>query len=211
MRQQKSVPLTGAVAVGAIFMAVVCVATAALLIAARHAPEATAQPLEIGAVPPSANTIPDNTVPANKAQASKVPAVKPQAQKSAPATKPAPPATAATPSALPAKALVADTTAARPVAARPGVPQPELVAITGCLERNDADFRLKNTEGVDVPKARSWKSGFLKKRSAPIDLVDATRGLELMNHIGQRVRLTGMLADREMRVRSLERVSMSCN
>ena len=40
------------------------------------------------------------------------------------------------------------------------------VTLTGCLERDDETFRLKNTTGDDAPKARSWRSGFLRKRAA---------------------------------------------
>jgi hypothetical protein len=84
------------------------------------------------------------------------------------------------------------------------------VTITGCLERADATFRLKDTTGADAPKGRSWKSGFLKKSSASVDLVDPPNGLKLPAYVGQRVAVTGTLVDREMRVRSLKRVATSC-
>jgi hypothetical protein len=85
------------------------------------------------------------------------------------------------------------------------------VTITGCLEKSDQTFRLKDTSGTDVPKARSWKSGFLKKGSASIDVVDAANKVKLPSHVGQRVSVTGTLVDREMQVRSLQRVSASCS
>ena len=84
------------------------------------------------------------------------------------------------------------------------------VTITGCLEREDDLFRLKDTTGVDAPKSRSWRSGFLKKRPASIDVIDAANRLKLTGHVGQRVSLTGMLVDREMRVDSLRRIAASC-
>jgi hypothetical protein len=84
------------------------------------------------------------------------------------------------------------------------------VTITGCLERADETFRLKDTAGVDAPKSRSWKSGFLKKGSASIEVVDAANRLRLPDHVGRRVSVTGTLVDREMRVRSLQRVAASC-
>ena len=40
-----------------------------------------------------------------------------------------------------------------------------LVTVTGCLERSDEAFRLKDTSGADAPRTRSWKTGFLNKRS----------------------------------------------
>ena len=85
------------------------------------------------------------------------------------------------------------------------------VTITGCLEQDDETFRLKNTTGDQAPKARSWKSGFLKKNPASIEVVDASNKAQLPSHVGQRVVVTGMLVDREMQVRSLRRVATSCN
>ncbi len=85
------------------------------------------------------------------------------------------------------------------------------VTITGCLERNDDKFRLKDTIGDEAPKARSWKSGFFKKSSASVDLVDASNRAKLGTHVGQRVSVTGTLVDREMQVRSVQRVALSCS
>ena len=33
------------------------------------------------------------------------------------------------------------------------------VTVTGCLEKSDEGYRLKDTSGVAAPKSRSWKSG----------------------------------------------------
>ena len=85
------------------------------------------------------------------------------------------------------------------------------VTITGCLERDDKTFRLKDALGEDAPKSRSWKSGFLKKSPASIEVVDASHSLKLPNHVGQRVSVTGVIVDREIQVRSLHRVAASCN
>jgi hypothetical protein len=85
------------------------------------------------------------------------------------------------------------------------------VTITGCLERDDESFRLKDTEGDDAPRARSWKSGFLKKGRPPVQVVDAANRLGLSTHVGERVTVTGTLIDRELRIRSLHRVSSSCS
>jgi hypothetical protein len=97
-----------------------------------------------------------------------------------------------------------------PAAKAPAAPQAP-VTVTGCLERDADTFRLKNTTGADLPKARSWKSGFLKKGSATIQVVDAPNSVKLPDHVGQRVTVTGMLVDRSMKVRSLRRVAESCN
>jgi hypothetical protein len=89
-------------------------------------------------------------------------------------------------------------------------PRPAPVTIVGCLERDDERFKLKDTTGEDAPKARSWKSGFLHKSSASVVVTDPSNHAKLPSHVGQRVSVTGMLVDREMQVRSLQRVSASC-
>ncbi len=83
--------------------------------------------------------------------------------------------------------------------------------VTGCLElRDDGMFQLKDTEGEHAPKARSWKSGFVKKGSAKIDVFDAGNRLKLGMHVGNRVSISGKLTDRELRARSLESTSEAC-
>jgi hypothetical protein len=83
------------------------------------------------------------------------------------------------------------------------------VTITGCLERSDNAFRLTDAAGASAPTTRNWKSAFLKKRSAPIGIVAAAQ-LNLKSHVGQRVKVTGTLVDREMHVGSLQRMASSC-
>lgn len=85
------------------------------------------------------------------------------------------------------------------------------VTLTGCLERDAESFRLKDTAGENAPKARSWKSGFLKKGPAPVAIVDPAKALRLPSHVGERVSVTGTMVDREMRVRTLRRVAPSCS
>ena len=102
------------------------------------------------------------------------------------------------------------TTAATPVSTNGEQDEWEAATITGCLEVNDdGTFWLRDTSGADAPKTRSWKSGFLKKRSSSIELVDGVTTRRLAPHIGQRVETTGLLLDREMRVKSL-RILGSC-
>jgi len=84
------------------------------------------------------------------------------------------------------------------------------VTITGCLANDEETFWLKDTSGSDAPKSRNWRSGFLRKRAATVELLDATHALKLPNYVGQRVAATGMLVNREMRAQSLQRVAASC-
>jgi hypothetical protein len=122
------------------------------------------------------------------------------------------------------RAMAADSESSAPKA-NPTTPSPAVVestsnvaghtassvTITGCVANDEETFWLKDTSGADAPKARNWKSGFLKKRPAPIALLDATHALKLPNYVGQRVAATGMLVNREMRAHSLQRVGSSCS
>jgi hypothetical protein len=105
---------------------------------------------------------------------------------------------AVTAASTPAKAAETSSVIAKPV------------SITGCLLRDGDGFVLKDTEGTDAPKSRSWKSGFFRKKSAKIDLVDAGNAAGLGTHVGKRVSVTGPLADREMRVQSVRRIGATC-
>jgi hypothetical protein len=96
----------------------------------------------------------------------------------------------------------------------PGAPKtaselPDAVSLEGCLEQSGETFRLKDTAGEDAPKSRSWKSGFLKKGSKPVEVVDWNNRLK--SHVGERVSVSGMFVDGEMHVRSLRRVAATCN
>lgn len=82
--------------------------------------------------------------------------------------------------------------------------------IVGCLAFDDGAFRLKDASGADAPKSRSWKSGFLRKRSSTIDVVDASQSLALEAHVGQRVEVAGTLLEREIQAQALQRLPESC-
>lgn len=99
-----------------------------------------------------------------------------------------------------------------PAAASTGSVAPSPVTITGCLEvSTDEDaFRLTDAEGVDAPKSRSWRTGFLRKRSAHIALVAPPDRLVLKTNIGKRVAATGLLTGRELTVNSLRVVGPYC-
>jgi hypothetical protein len=100
------------------------------------------------------------------------------------------------------------TLAARPVAADVNDDEPSVgtMTITGCLERDDNTFRLKDT---DAPKSRNWKSGFLKK-GAKFQVVDASNRFGLRSHVGHRVSVTGVVNDRTINARSFRMVKSSC-
>ena len=91
--------------------------------------------------------------------------------------------------------------------------EPAPVTITGCLEVsvNADEFRLTDTQGFDAPKSRSWKSGFIKKHSAPVMLVDLADSHAAQAQVGKRVAATGHLASNALSVSSLRVVSPSCD
>jgi len=136
----------------------------------------------------------------------KVPAARPQAKVTVTAS-----AVSVMPVTRPVETAAAPKTSTVESASRAVAVDPASVTITGCLERSDTTFRLTETTGTDAPKSRSWKRGFLKKGMTPVEVVDAANRLNLPNHVGQRVSVTGLLVDREMTLRSLQRVSASCD
>ena len=110
--------------------------------------------------------------------------------------------------ATPAATAPATTSASAPAATgTTGSAKP--ITVTGCLERTDDGYRLKETSGDDAPKARSWKSGFLKKSAATLDVVDPSRTLQLGTHVGRRVSVTGTVVDRDLAAKSVRRLG-SC-
>lgn len=121
-------------------------------------------------------------------------------------------ATATAPSPAPVKKAAKSATTAAPDAEADSATGrvSGAVEITGCVQRADSRFVLKDTEGSAAPRSRSWKSGFVKKSPASLELSDAHSAVRLADHVGQRVSVTGTLIDRQMMVQSLRRVSPSC-
>jgi hypothetical protein len=170
----------GSLGTGAVVVAVISVVAVAMLLASHGTSETS-----------------DAAVVATDAQAEMATPVKNVAATSGPARR----ATADAPAETPEPDASADTTTAKR----------SPITIAGCLERADAAaFRLTDTAGADAPKSRSWKSGWMRKGSAAVQLTDPTHGMRLANHVGQRVSVTGMLNERQMEVWSLRRVSATC-
>jgi hypothetical protein len=90
---------------------------------------------------------------------------------------------------------------------------PTPVTISGCLEMSiDRErFRLADTEGANVPKARTWRSGFLKKEATPVDLLEVADPATVRKYVGQRVTATGVVENREMRLQSLRASGNGCD
>ena len=191
----------GSLAKGTIGLLLVCVAAAAMLLAARRPVQSVDKNML-----PAAKGVAMATQ--QKATVAKAPVVTNQTnQKKAKAS----PATTANATVVAAQPVTPEMAMEKESNVITGVmPEATTATIAGCLERDGDAFLLKDSEGADAPKARSWKSGFLKKGSARINVFDASNRLNLNSHVGERVSISGMLADRDMQARSLRRVAKTC-
>ena len=149
------------------------------------------------------------TVQINTSAQSKTPAKAPA--KAAPA-KPAP-AKAAPAKAAPAKATAAKAAPAK-VAAAPVVAvvpvDPNTVTMIGCLESDGSNYRLADVQGNLAPKGRSWKTGFVTKKTKNIDLVGVPASLKLQDHVGRKVSVSGLRDDEtHLKARSIRQLG-SC-
>jgi len=195
-----------------IVLGVICVMTAAALIAARQ-PSHRADIANVDAQP-EANAPPDKVAMAARLETKKAVVSRAPATTAAAKTYTADGSMGNAPAVESVKTMtVASASKAPPVEStvKADVQNSAPVTITGCLDLDEETFRLKDTSGADAPKSRSWRSGFLKNRQSPIELVDATNTLTLPDYVGQRVAATGRLMNREMQVHSLHRVAASCS
>lgn len=159
--------------------------------------------------------------PRANASSKKMPAPRPERKRSAESTRSVAPLAAATPAADTTSAEIAapkpsgsDVIARSDAAAVPtGTAGSSPITITGCLEVSvDHDeFRLTDTDGADAPKSRSWRSGFLKKRSEAVALLEPPSRLALETHVGRRVTATGLLSGHDMKVSALRAIGPPCN
>ena len=134
---------------------------------------------------------------------------RPAARKPAAPANARPAASAATTSPVPVKSDMTTVVSAPAPRQQEDAPL-DVVTISGCLEQDDERFRLKDTSGDDAPKGRSWKSGFMRRSSSTIDVIDQANRHHLPTYVGQRVSVTGTLVEREMQVRSVRIVAISC-
>ena len=130
------------------------------------------------------------------------PAAAPKAMTDVAAAKPADPAPAT---------AAAPMLESRAVAAKQDEEQSVATTLTGCLVHDDDMFQLKDTDGAHAPKARSWKSGFIKRGSAKVVVLDPTNRLKLAGHVGRRVSVSGTLTEREIDARWINATSERCD
>ena len=187
---------------------VVCLFAAAALLAARQPP---AHPEEVSAGAPQQASLSAQAQPltANTSATSASMRSTPGVARPHPTSSAIERTAAAAPVKKTPTAKAAVSTTAAPGSRAPGQSSSSLI-VEGCLESDGPTYRLKNTSGLVAPKARTWRTGFLMKRSPSIGLVDTTGRLRLQDHVGTRVAATGSLVDRELRAIALREVAGSC-
>lgn len=186
--------------------AVVCVAVAIMLMTDRQPSPAESQPRVETAITSVQAAAPEEVQPAPKPRAPRTTAKPAAAVVGSKGSTAQPMTKAAADPPVPSS-----RTEAAPTATATATAQGEPATIIGCLEFDDDTFRLKDTEGEDAPKARSWRSGFIRRSNARLDVVDASNRLRLSTHVGHRISLTGTLVDREMQARSVKMVADTCD
>lgn len=191
-------------------LAVACIVAAGILIAARQPTPQTETPaLELQpATKPVTAAAPAPRQARNTAKPAARAATTSPARASAPTSGSNAPTIEST--SKPAVVEAAATTPRAEAASRAPVQAASAVTITGCLREDDDKFQLRDTSGENAPRSRNWRSGFLRRSSASIDVVDGANRLRLPSHVGHRVSLTGMLVDREMQARSLQMLAANC-
>ena len=114
------------------------------------------------------------------------------------------PAKAAPAKAAPAKAVPAKAAPAK-VAVAPI--DPNSVTMIGCLESDGVNYRLSDVQGNLAPKGRSWKTGFVTKKTKNIDLVGASSTLNLKDNVGRKVSVIGVKdGETQLKARSVKQI-----
>jgi hypothetical protein len=169
------------------------------------------QPVDAAAKEPEPELQLDTTALAQTAEIKPAQPRKPIATAKAAAAPKAMDVTAAKPADPAPAAAAAPVLESRPVAAKQDEEQSVATTLTGCLVHDDDMFQLKDTDGAHAPKARSWKSGFIKRGSAKVVVVDPTNRLKLAGHVGHRISVSGTLTEREIEARWINATSERCD
>jgi hypothetical protein len=82
----------------------------------------------------------------------------------------------------------------------------------GCLRSEDDGRKLVLTEvgGRDVPQSRNWKTMFVTKKAAKLEVRPAST-LALRQHVGQTVQVSGRRVDDRLAARSVKVVGTTCS
>ncbi len=91
------------------------------------------------------------------------------------------------------------------------VGQSDAVTYVGCLRSEHGQkFMLTDIGGKNAPKARSWKTGFITKRSVDVEVV-GTKGLKLKDHVNHTVQITGHKNGNHVNAESMKMIGATCS
>ena len=79
----------------------------------------------------------------------------------------------------------------------------------GCLRGNDGSFMLTEVGGRNVPETRSWQSLYMSKERV-LDVQPTHHNLDLQEHVGHTVKMTGTVEGKTLNVRSMTVVGATC-
>ena len=122
----------------------------------------------------------------------------------------------------PAKAAAAPTKAtppkalpARAAASKVSVAPIELgdpVTVSGCLEADGSKYVLTDMPGNQAPKGRSWKTGFITKKSKDVEVTGTSSTVKLRDHVGHRISMVGVKdGDTHFKARSVKQLAGTCS
>ena len=114
-----------------------------------------------------------------------------------------------TPAKAPAKAAPAKGTPAKSAV----VPvETGSVTLTGCLHADGSKYMLTDTEGAKAEKGRTWKTGFITKKSKDVEVVAASSGMKLGDFRGHKVSVVGVRdGQSHLKARTIKQVAASCS
>jgi hypothetical protein len=101
--------------------------------------------------------------------------------------------------------------AAKAISKGSAVKQAEPVSYVGCLRSTDRgqQFVLENVAGRDVPRARSWKTAFITRKTVTIEVI-GVRGVKLREYVGHTVRVTGQRTGHRVHAEAVKSMTNSC-
>ena len=112
--------------------------------------------------------------------------------------------------AAPAKAAPAKPAPAK--AAAPEAEPKDSVTLTGCLQADGSKYMLRDLEGTQAPKGRSWKTGFITKKAKDVEVTGASSTLKLSDYRGHKVSVVGVKdGQTHMKARSIKQLAKSCS
>ena len=102
--------------------------------------------------------------------------------------------------------------AVQPAESKTAAKANESVTLTGCLQADGGKYMLTDLQGAKAPKGRSWKTGFITKKTKDVQVVTTASGPKLKDHVGHQVTLTGVRnGETHMQARSIKHVAAKCS